>query len=72
MLVASFIGGGGRRRATAEEAADHMTKAWAVLMKLTKKLGWDDVHRYLGMAARRLARAVSALRQVWNAKEIDD
>jgi hypothetical protein len=57
MLVASFIGGGGGRRATAEEAADHMTKAWAVLMKLTKKLGWDDVHRYLGMAARRLARA---------------
>ena len=48
----SFIGGGGcRRDATAEEAAEYMSRSphWPVLMRLTKELGWEDVHRYLGM-----------------------
>jgi hypothetical protein len=48
----SFIGGGGGgRRATAEEAADYMSQSphWAVLMRLTKELRWEDVHRYLGL-----------------------
>jgi hypothetical protein len=48
----SFIGGGGGgRRATAEEAADYMSQSphWAVLMKLTKELGWEDGHRFLGL-----------------------
>ena len=48
----SFIGGGGGRRlATAEEAADYMSQSphWAVLMSLTKELRWEDVHRYLGL-----------------------
>jgi hypothetical protein len=49
--MGSFIGGGGFRHATAEEAAEYMSQSphWAVLMRLTKELGWDDVHRYLGM-----------------------
>jgi hypothetical protein len=48
----SFIGGGGcGHRSTAEEAADYMSQSphWSVLMRLTKELGWEDVHRYLGM-----------------------
>jgi hypothetical protein len=49
--MGSFIGGGGSRQATAEEAAEYMSQTphWAVLMRLTKELGWEDVHRYLGM-----------------------
>lgn len=45
------IGGGGTRPATGEEVADYMSRSphWAVLMRLTKELGWEDVHRYLGM-----------------------
>ena len=47
----SFIDGGGRRDATAEEAAEYMSQSphWAVLMRLTKQLGWEDLRRYLGM-----------------------
>jgi hypothetical protein len=47
----SFIGGGASRPAAAEEAAEYMSYSphWAVLMRLTNELGWDDVHRYLGM-----------------------
>jgi hypothetical protein len=47
----SFIGGGASRDATAEEAAEYMSQSphWSVLMRLTKELGWEDVHRYLGM-----------------------
>ena len=48
----SFIGGGGSHPATAEEAADYMSQSphWAVLMRLTKELRWEDVHRHLGLA----------------------
>ena len=48
----SFIGGGGfRHAATAEDAADYMGQSphRTVLMTLTKELGWEDVHRYLGL-----------------------
>jgi hypothetical protein len=47
----SFIGGGGSHPATAEEAADYMSQSphWAVLMRLTKELRWEDVHRHLGL-----------------------
>ena len=33
------------RNSTAEEAADYMSQNphWAVLIKFTKELGWDDV-----------------------------
>jgi len=42
-------GGGGSRDATAEEAAEYLSQSphWAVLMRLTKELGWDDVHHSL-------------------------
>jgi hypothetical protein len=48
----SFIGGGGSHPATAEEAAEYMSQSphWAVLMRLTKELRWEDVHRHLGLA----------------------
>jgi hypothetical protein len=49
--MGSFIGGGGSRPATAEEAAEYMSRSlhWAALMRLTEELGWEDVHRYLGL-----------------------
>jgi hypothetical protein len=45
----SFIGGGGSTEATAEEAAEYLSWSshWAHLMRLTKELGWEDVHRSL-------------------------
>ncbi len=45
----SFIGGGGSTEATAEEAAEYLSWSphWAHLMRLTKELGWEDVHRDL-------------------------
>ena len=45
----SFIGGGGSHDATAEEVAEYLSESphWAKLMRLTKDLGWDDVHRSL-------------------------
>jgi len=46
--MGAFIGGGGSRHVTAEEAAEYMSQSphRAVLMRLTKELEWDDVHRY--------------------------
>jgi hypothetical protein len=45
----SFIGGGGCREATADEAAEYLSWSphWAHLMRLTLELGWHDVHRAL-------------------------
>jgi hypothetical protein len=45
----SFIGGGGSREATADEAAEYLARSphRAHLMRLTLELGWDDVHRSL-------------------------
>ena len=46
----SFIGGGGCREASVDEAAEYLSRSphWAHLMRLTLQLGWHDVHRALG------------------------
>jgi hypothetical protein len=46
----SFIGGGGCREVTVDEAAEYLARSphWAHLMRLTLKMGWQDVHRALG------------------------
>ena len=46
----SFIGGGGCREATVDEAAEYLARSphWAHLMRLTLEMGWHDVHRALG------------------------
>jgi hypothetical protein len=47
----SFIGGGGgSRKATADEAAEYLNRSphRVHLLRLTLELGWDDVHRALG------------------------
>ena len=46
----SFLGGGGCREATVDEAAEYLAHSphWAHVMRLTLKLGWHDVHRALG------------------------
>jgi hypothetical protein len=45
----SFIGGGGWREATADEAAEYLSWSphWAHLMRLTLEMGWHDVHQAL-------------------------
>jgi hypothetical protein len=44
-----FIGGGGCREATADEAVEYLSWSprWAHLMRLTLEMGWHDVHRAL-------------------------
>jgi hypothetical protein len=46
----SFIGGGGCRESTVDEAAEYLSRSphWAHLMRLTLELGWKDVHQALG------------------------
>ena len=46
----SFIGGGGCREATVDEAAEYLARSphWAHLMRMTLEMGWHDVHRALG------------------------
>ena len=46
----SFIGGGGCREVTVDEAAEYLARSphWAHLMRLTLEMAWDDVHRVLG------------------------
>jgi len=46
----SFIGAGGCREASVDEAAEYLSRSphWAHLMRLTLQLGWHDVHRALG------------------------
>ena len=45
----SFIGGGGCREATADEAAEYLSWSphWSHLMRLTLEMGWPDVHQTL-------------------------
>ena len=49
MYGSFFIDGSSSRNAMAEEVAQYLSQSphWAKLMRLTKELGWDDVHRYL-------------------------
>ena len=46
----SFIGGGGSREASVDEAAEYLARSphWVRLMRLTLELGWKDVHQALG------------------------
>jgi hypothetical protein len=46
----SFIGGGGSREVSVDEAAEYLARSphWAHLMRMTLEMGWHDVHRALG------------------------